>query len=77
MFDNLEELKERLEPALNKRESDLYILGYKVTKEDIWNDLSLNKWKNSSFLTLNEMVDDILKYLPRWDSDKIEKNDNI
>lgn len=77
MFENLEELKERLDPALSKRESDMLFLGFNKTKEDIWNDLSFYKWKKSSFLTLNEMVDDILKYLPRWDSDNNEENNNI
>ena len=74
MFNSLNELKNELEPVLVKREEDMQILGFNKTKEDIWNELSLNKWKNSHGLTLNEMVDDVMKYLPRWDSEKHEKN---
>lgn len=71
-FNSLEELKKRLSPVLEKREDDLNILGFNKTKEDIWNELSINKWKNSKGLTLSEMVDDILKYMPGRGSDKFE-----
>ena len=75
MFNSLSELKNELEPVLVKRASDMELLGFDKTKEDIWNELSLYKWKNDKGLTLNEMVDDVLKYLPRWDSEKNEKID--
>ena len=75
MFNSLSELKNELEPVLIKRASDMELLGFDKTKEDIWNELSLYKWKNDKGLTLNEMVDDVLKYLPRWDSEKNEKID--
>ena len=68
-FNSLEELKDRLDPALEKRVSDLNILGFNIKKENIWNNL-VNKWKNSSGLSLSDMVDDILKYIPRMDSDR-------
>lgn len=71
-FNSLSELKENLLPVLTKREEDMNILGFNKTKEDIWNELSTHKWKKDKGLTLEEMVDDILNYLPRWDSDKYE-----
>lgn len=71
-FNSLSELKENLLPVLTKREEDMNILGFNKTKEDIWNELGTYKWKKDKGLTLEEMVDDILNYLPRWDSDKYE-----
>lgn len=67
-FNSLGELKDRLEPALKKRVSDLNILGFKINEENIWNDLVI-KWRNTSGLALSDMVDDILKYMPRIGSD--------
>ena len=71
-FNNLSELKERLEPALEKRSSDLGILGFPISSNDIW-DVLVDKWKSSHNLTLADMVDDILKFMPRWDSEENEK----
>ena len=72
-FNTLEELKDRVDPALEKRVSDLNILGYNIAKEDIWDNLAINKWKNEVELCLSDMVEDILKYIPKMDGD--DKND--
>ncbi len=60
-FKSLNELYERLLPALRskKKELDKYGLNY-IYEEDIWNYLKLNVWKNNVALTLDKMVDDIL-----------------
>lgn len=67
-FENILELKMRVMPALRKRSSDLKLLGHDITPDDIWNYLKINKWSKSHNLTLNEIVNDILKYTPvrKW-----------
>lgn len=65
-FNNLFELKERVMPALRKKESDLKLQNFDITLDDIWNDLKLNKWSKSKDLSLNEIVNDILKYNPNF-----------
>lgn len=64
-FKNIFELKERVMPALRKRVSDLRFKGIELTTEDIWEDLKLNKWIKGHNLSLNEIVNDILKYEPK------------
>ena len=59
-FNNIEELKERLMPALSMQKDYFKRIGKNVSEEDIWNSLK-GKWKDSKDLTLNEMVNDILK----------------
>lgn len=61
-FNDIFELKKRVMPALRKRESDLNLRGFSVTCDDIWNDLKTNKWSKGYNLSLNEIVNDILKY---------------
>ena len=63
-FENILQLKTRVMPALLKRTSDLKILGYDVTPDDIWNYFKINKWCKAEDLSLNEIVNDILKYTP-------------
>lgn len=63
-FNSLYELKMRVMPALRKREADLKYIGYNISIDDIWTDLSVNRWSKCDDLTLNEIVNDILKYLP-------------
>lgn len=61
IFQSLEELYERLTPALVTKASEMARAGYDYIKpEDIWNYLKEKKWKNSTNLALHEMVDDIL-----------------
>lgn len=58
-FNNLNELKNRLMPALRiKREE---INNKNITEEDIWNYLKDTKWRKSNDLSLSDMVNDILK----------------
>lgn len=60
-FRNLDELYNRIKPALYSKVQEIRRNGTSYIKEeDIWNYLSLNKWKNSESLTLNDMVSDIL-----------------
>ena len=60
-FNSLEELYNRLRPALNAKMSELTANGYGYLKpEDIWNYLKERKWKNSHDLMLSDMVSDIL-----------------
>ena len=60
-FNSLEELYNRLRPALNAKMSELKVNGYGYLKnEDIWNYLKEKKWKNSNDLMLSDMVSDIL-----------------
>ena len=60
-FNSLQELKERVMPALRKKESDFKLQGIEYTADDIWNNLKNNKWMKSTNLSLNEIVNDILK----------------
>ena len=60
-FDSLEDLYNRLKPALRSKQRELRDYGYGYLKmEDIWNFLKETVWKNSVNLSLNEMVSDIL-----------------
>ena len=60
-FKTLNELYERLLPALRSKKKELTNNGYNyIHEEDIWNYLKLNVWKNNTNLTLDKMVDDIL-----------------
>ena len=60
-FNSLEELYNRLRPALNVKLSELKANGYGYLKlEDIWNYLKEKKWKSSHDLMLSDMVSDIL-----------------
>lgn len=60
-FNSLAELKERVMPALRKKSSDFKRLGLDYSEEDIWLYLKQNKWMKSKNLSLNEIVNDILK----------------
>ena len=58
-FNSLEELYERLTPALKAKVSELkrYDLDY-IKEEDIWNYLKDTKWVKANNLLLYQMVDD-------------------
>ena len=60
-FTTLNELYNRLLPALNTRVKDLIRedLHY-IKAEDIWNYLKETKWHKANNLSLHEMVGDIL-----------------
>lgn len=60
-YQTLKELYQQLIPAFNVKKRILSITKYKeITFEDIWQYLTLNKWRNSNDLTLAEMVNDII-----------------
>lgn len=59
-FKSLQELYNRLKPALSSKARELSKKGYSyIHEEDIWNYLKKNKWSNSSNLDLGSMVNDI------------------
>ena len=58
-FNNLKELKHRIEPALNTKLKELN--SNIITKDDIWNYLKQKKWQQSSDLTLYDIINDIMK----------------
>ncbi|HHX33262.1 MAG TPA: hypothetical protein GX713_03455 [Mollicutes bacterium] len=60
-FNTIEELYNKLLPALKTKVNDLkrkHIIYIK--EEDIWEYLTKSYWKNSKELTLADMVNDIL-----------------
>ncbi len=60
-FTTLEQLYERLKPALRTKMREMRSLGYSyIREEDIWNYLKEVKWANSKNLLLFEMVRDVL-----------------
>ncbi len=58
-FNSINELYERVVPALELKVQLLNEQNIEVNKNDIWNYLS-NKWKNSNNLTLFDIVNDIM-----------------
>jgi aspartate carbamoyltransferase regulatory subunit len=60
-FNSVEELYNKLLPALNTKVNDLKRnkIDY-ITPKDVWNYLRYNYWLKKSKLTLGEMVNDIL-----------------
>lgn len=60
-FKTLEELYQRLYPALKIKKRELYRLGFPyIQEEDIWDYFRIYKWSKSHNLMLSEMVNDIL-----------------
>lgn len=60
-FNNLKELKKRIEPVLNTKLKEIKMSGYNIiTKDDIWNYLKQNKWTKANNLTLYDIVNDIM-----------------
>ena len=60
-FNSLEELYNRLLPAINTKVNELKCNGINYIKvDDIWTYLKKYKWSKSSNLTLSDCVDDIL-----------------
>lgn len=59
-FQSIEELYQRIKPALAAKRSEMKRNGFVyATEEDIWNYLKEEKWKNSKNLSLYEMTCDI------------------
>lgn len=60
-FNSLEELYNRIKPALTTKKEEMRRNGYVYIKEeDIWNYLKEIKWRNSKNLSLYQMTSDIL-----------------
>lgn len=60
-FNSLQELYDRLKPALRAKKGEMNRCGYTyIRMEDIWNYLKEVKWKRSKDLSLYEMVSDVL-----------------
>ena len=69
-FSSLEELYDRIRPALRSKIKELKNLKkIYIREEDIFEYLAENKWNNSIDLTLADMVSDIL-YL---DNEKLDE----
>jgi len=59
-FGSVQELYERLKPALKSKVGELKRDGYDyLNTEDVWNYLKEKKWKSSTNLDLHQMVSDI------------------
>ena len=60
-FKSLEELYNRIKPALYSKVLELKRKGIDYVKEeDIWNYLSINVWKKTDQLTISLMVSTIM-----------------
>ena len=60
-FNSLQELYNRLKPALRTKQTEMRRNGYEYIKiEDIWNFFQELKWKKANDLNLCDMVSDIL-----------------
>lgn len=60
-FQSLEELYQRIKPALHTKVVEMHRGGYGYVKEeDIWNYLTEVKWSRSKDLALFQMVSDVL-----------------
>lgn len=60
-FNSLQELYERVKPALTTKREEMKRLGiYYVKEEDIWNYFKETKWTKATNLSLYQMVSDIL-----------------
>ncbi len=60
-FNSLEELYNRLKPALEAKRIQMKRNGFNYIRiEDSWNYLKEIKWKKARDLSLYEMVDDVL-----------------
>ena len=60
-FNSLEELYNRLKPALEAKRIQMKRNGFNYIRiKDIWNYLKEIKWKKARDLSLYEMVDDVL-----------------
>lgn len=61
IFTSLEELYQRIKPALTAKSAEMHRNGFNYIKEeDIWNYLKEIKWRSSKDLSLSDMVSDIL-----------------
>jgi len=60
-FDSLQELYERIKPALMTKKNEMHREGYQhIKEEDIWNYFKEVKWQNAENLFLHDIVSDII-----------------
>lgn len=59
-FNSIEELYQRVLPALSTRVQELRNVGVELEINDIWSYLITNKWRFGIDLTLFDVVNDIL-----------------
>ena len=59
-FKSIDELFDRVEPALKIKVEEGKALGYQITENDIWKYLVETRWKKAHNLTLSDIVNDIL-----------------
>ena len=60
-FKTVEELYNRVLPALYSKVKELRRLGYNyVTEKDVWNFLATTQWKKTTDLQLHNIISDIL-----------------
>ena len=60
-FNSLEELYQKVLPALETKVADLKRHNIKhIETEDVWNYLKTNYWRKAETLSLGEIVNDIL-----------------
>ena len=81
-FNSLEELYQRLKPALKTKTSEMHRNGFRYIKEeDVWNYLKELKWKTSNNLNLYQMVNDVLNVdnviIDNYLKDKLESNKRV
>lgn len=60
-FRNINELYRRVFPALTTRVNELKIQNINISEQEIW-DYLLPKWKLTTNLSLDEIVNDILNF---------------
>lgn len=60
-FKNLNDLYNRILPALSFKKREIKRQGIEITEKDIFNDLKI-KWSKSNNLTLSDIVEDIMSY---------------
>ena len=74
-FKSLQELYDRILPALKSRARELHKKGMNyIHEEDIWNYLKTYKWTSSRSLDLGDMVNDIFNIEER-ELDSFVKNE--
>lgn len=59
-FQSIDELKQRVMPALRVRKRELKKKNIKLTEDEIWNYFIESSWKIANNLSLKDIVDDIL-----------------
>ena len=60
-FKSLQELYDRVKPALYSKLNEIKALGFNMVSEvDIWNYLVENSWKKRTNLELSDIISDIL-----------------